>query len=145
MVARQGAGEAVARQSSNTKTWIETERDAFTGVANNASTAVTPIRSGPPKGRFQTSSLSSSIIHGFHLSVSSSSGSSHKATVNIYDESTATYSHYEVTVDLHPNTQTRHMITTHSPLFDTPYYKITDVAGGGSKNYTILFYVKTME
>jgi len=37
------------------------------------------------------------------------------------------------------------MITTHSPLFDKPYYKITDVAGGGSKNYTILFYVKTME
>jgi hypothetical protein len=145
LVAGQGAGEAVARQSSNSKTWIETERDAFISVANNASTAVTPIRTTSPKARFESSSLKGAIIHGFHLSVSSTSGASHKATVNIYDESTATYSHYEVTVDLHPNTQARHMIETQSPLFDTPYYKITDVAGGGSKNYTILFYVKTME
>ena len=122
---------------STKEIWIPTDRDSFAGVANNATTAVTAIKSG-------TASVSKGLLLGVQLSVNASSGTSHKATVKVYSEVGATYLHYDVTLDLNPNTQKGDTLATPIPLFGTPYYTITDVAGGGSTNYTILFYMKPL-
>ena len=145
MVAGQGAGEAVAHQPNNV--WIETSRATFAGVGNGDTTAVTAIVAAPTKRRFETNELRRGIIHGFLLTVNASASSNHKATVRIYESDAGTYNHWSETVDLDSasNIQVRKMIETPSPLFDTPYYTITDVLGGGGKTYTILFYIKTME
>lgn len=135
----------MARQSSNPKTWIETSRDVHEGIGVGASTPVTPISTATPKGRFESSSLKGAIVHGFHVTVDVSSGGAHKAKVGLYESDAGAFLHYEVTVDLNPNTQTRHMIETPSPIFGVPHYKITDVGGSSDDDYTILFYVKTME
>jgi hypothetical protein len=123
---------------STREIWIPTEREAHAGVGNNATTTEAPIRvaggGNIPKG----------LLLGVQLSVNASSGTSHKATVKVYSEIAKTYLHYDVTLDLNPNTQKGDTLATPIPLFGTPYYTITDVAGGGSKNYTILFYMKPL-
>jgi hypothetical protein len=125
--------------SCSSNYWVSTTRDSFSGVANNATTAATEIKlSGGsiPSKPFRE-------IHGFQLSVSASSGASHKATVKVYSEAAATYLFHDVTVDLHPNTQETSFLTNPIPLTSAPYFTITDVAGGGGKDYTILFFVKS--
>ena len=122
---------------STKEIWIPTDRDTFSSVANNATTAVTAIKSG-------TASVSRGLLLGVQLSVNASSGVSHKATVKVYSEAAATYLHYDVTLDLNPNTQSSDTLATPIPFFGTPHFTVTDVAGGGSKNYTVLFYVKAL-
>tara|TARA_R100000655_G_scaffold109361_1_gene163648 strand:- start:975 stop:1355 length:381 start_codon:yes stop_codon:yes gene_type:complete len=117
--------------------WVPVDRAEHNGVANNATTTVAPIKAG-------LGSVSRGLIHGCQLTVSASSGASHKATVKVYSGTTTTYLHYEVTLDLNPNTQSSDTLATPIPFFEGASYTITDVAGGGSKNYTIVFYVKGM-
>ena len=131
---------------STKEIWIPVARDPYTGVGNNSTTSIDPANG---TGLIKTGTLASSavprgLIHGFQLTVSASSGVSHKATVKVYSGTTTDYLHYEVTVDLNPNTQTSDTLTTPIPFFDGACYTITDVAGGGGKNYTIKFYVKGM-
>ena len=133
----------MAQQPKNV--WIETSRATFAGVDDGDVTAVTAIVAAPTKRRFETNELRRGIIHGFLLTVNASDGAGHKATVKIYESDAGTYNHWSETVDLDTNIQVRKMIETPSPLFDTPYYTITDVSGGDGKTYTILFYIKTME
>ena len=127
---------------STKEIWVPVARNTHSGVGNNATTAI-------GDGLIKTGTLASSavprgLIHGFQLTVSASSGVSHKATVKVYSGTTTDYLHYEVTVDLNPNTQTSDTLATPIPFFDGACYTITDVAGGGGKNYTIKFYVKGM-
>tara|TARA_R110000751_G_scaffold10139_1_gene37578 strand:+ start:1466 stop:1846 length:381 start_codon:yes stop_codon:yes gene_type:complete len=122
---------------SSKEIWIPTDRDAFAGVADDGVTGVTPIKSG-------TANISRGLLLGVQLSVNASSGASHKATVKVYSEAAATYLHYDVTLDLNPNTQSSDTLATPIPFFGTPHFTVTDVSGGGSKNYTVLFYVKAL-
>ena len=126
--------------------WVPVARDTHSGVGNNATTAINP---GTGVGLIKTGTLASSavprgLIHGLQLTVSASSGASHKATVKVYSGTTTSYLHYEVTLDLNPNTQSSDTLATPIPFFDGASYTITDVAGGGGKDYTIVFYVKGM-
>ena len=122
----------------STGSWIPTLRDKFSGVANNHTTGVTPITSS-------LDGLGRCVVHGFHISVSASSGGTHKADVRIYSETAATYLLQETSVTLHPNTQSTNFLTNEIPVTSAPYFTITDENGGGGKDYTILFFVKTME
>ena len=117
--------------------WIPIERVAHGSVANNATTAVTPIKAG-------LANVARGLLYGCQLTVNASSGASHKATVKVYSGTTTTYLHYEVTLDLNPNTQSSDTLATPIPFFEGASYTITDVAGGGSKNYTITFYMKSL-
>ena len=125
--------------SCSSNYWLSTTRDSFSSVGNNNTTAVTEVKlsgGSVPSKPFRE-------VHGFQLSVSATSGGSHKATVKVYSEVAATYLFHEVTVDLNPNTQATSFLTNPIPLTSAPYFTITDVAGGGGKNYTILFFVKS--
>ena len=122
--------------------WVPVARDTHSGVGNNATTA---IGDGAIKtGTVAASAVPRGLIHGVQLTVSASSGASHKATVKVYSGTTTAYLHYEVTIDLNPNTQGSDTLATPIPFFDGASYTITDVAGGGGKDYTIVFYVKGM-
>ena len=117
--------------------WIPVDRVTHSGVANNATTTVAPIKAG-------LSNVDRGLLYGCQLTVSASSGASHKATVKVYSGTTTTYLHYEVTLDLNPNTQSSDTLATPIPFFEGASYTITDVAGGGSKDYTITFYMKSL-
>ena len=122
----------------STGSWIPTIRDSFSSVGDDATTAITPIRS-------LSVGMDRCVIHGFHISVSATTGETHKADVSIYSEVAATYNLQETTVTLYPNIQSTSFLTNPIPLTSAPYFTITDENGGGGKNYTILFFVKTMD
>lgn len=117
--------------------WIPIERVAHSGVGDGATTTVAPIKSG-------LTNVARGLLYGCQLTVNASSGSTHKATIKVYSGTTTTYLHYEVTLDLNPNTQSSDTLATPIPFFEGASYTITDVAGGGSKNYTITFYMKSL-
>ena len=117
--------------------WIPVERVAHSSVGGGTTTTVAPIKSG-------SANVARGLLYGCQLTVSASSGSSHKATVKVYSGTTTTYLHYEVTLDLNPNTQSSDTLATPIPFFEGASYTITDVAGGGGKDYTIIFYMKSL-
>lgn len=112
------------------------DRDSFTGVADDASTAATALKSG-------TAAVTRGAICGFHVTVQTSSGSSHEATVDVY-ENGGTNLVYSATLALNPNVQASDNLATPIPFFANPVFILTDVSGGGSKNYTIRFWVKAI-
>ena len=116
--------------------WLPMDRDNFTGVGNNASTAATTLKSG-------TSPVARGAICGFHVSVNASSGGSHKAVVDVY-ENGGTNLVYSTELALNPNTQASDNLSTPIPFFANPVFILTDVAGGGSKNYSVRFCVKAI-
>lgn len=122
---------------SSKEIWIPIDRVAHGSVGNNATTTVAPIKSG-------LANVSRGLVYGLQLTVDASSGASHKATVKVYSGTTTSYLHYEVTLDLNPNTQSSDTLSTPIPFFDGASYTITDVAGGGGKGYTITFYMKAL-
>ena len=126
-------------------TWVVTQRDSFENVANNATTAVTPIKAvdGP---------IENAALYGFHISVDASDGAGHTATVKMYGEVAATYLYHESLIDFSSDTQALVMLTTAGtrrtagvPIFSTPFFTITDASAGAVRDYTILFYMKILE
>lgn len=116
--------------------WIPMDRDSFTGVADDGSTSATTLKSNGvavPRG----------AVCGFHVSVSATSGGSHKAVVNVYENGGANLV-YSAQVDLNPNTHASDNLATPIPFFANPVFILTDVSGGGSKNYTVRFWVKAI-
>jgi hypothetical protein len=125
--------------------WVVTQRDSFDSVANNATTAATPIKAadGP---------IENVVLYGFHISVDASDGAGHTATVKVYGELAATHLYHESLIDFSSDTQALVMLTTAGtrraavvPIFSTPFFTITDASGGAVRDYTILFFVKALE
>jgi len=134
--------------------WLITQRDSFDSVANNATTAVTCVRAGDMANAESPTSnaVEGCVLHGFHLSVDASDGPGHTATVKVYGELTATYLYHESLIDLSSDTQALVMLTTAGtrrtaspPIFSTPFFTITDASGGAVRDYTILFFMKSLE
>jgi hypothetical protein len=132
-------------------TWIVTQRESFAGVADDATTAVTPIST---YGNVADGPISACTLYGFQLSVNASNSAGHSAIVRVYGEAAATYLYHESEIDLSSSSdiQSVVMLTTAGtrrtavvPLFDEPHFTIEDVGGGGSKTYTILFFIKPLE
>jgi len=123
---------------STKEIWTPIAREAHDSVADDATTTIAPIRAlgggNIPKG----------LLLGVQLTVNASSGGSHKAIVKVYSEAAGTYIVLDETLDLNPNTQESKLLSSPIPIFGTPYYTLTDVSGGGSKNYTIVFYMKPL-
>ena len=125
--------------------WIVTDRDSFAGVADGATTSITPIKSSD-------GALGNASLHGFQISVSASDGAGHSATVKVYRDPTGAYLFHESEIDLSVDTQALVVLTTSGtrataspPIFGTPSFSIKDTSGGGGKTYTILFLMKTLE
>jgi|TARA_Y100000310_G_scaffold53457_1_gene49069 hypothetical protein len=125
--------------------WAVTQRDSFASVSAGATTAVTPIKTAD-------GSIEAAALYGFQLSVNASAGPGHSATVKVYGELAATYLYHESEIDLSVDTQALVMLTSAGtrrtasvPIFDAPHFTIKDTGGGGSKDYTILFFTKLLE
>lgn len=125
--------------------WIEVARHTFTGVGNNATTAITKIAPVAQKFKLESNALTNAEIHGFQIQVHATSGASHKATVKTYDDGGGTYTYHEITEDLNPNLSSTHVVSNPFPIWGDLHFSITDVSGGGGKNYSIIFFVKNME
>ena len=117
--------------------WIPVDRDITLALNTGATSAVQTIETGGV-------GLSRGLIYGVQVTVNSSNGAGHEATVRMYSEATRTNIFYETEIDLSSNTGGSDTLATPIPVFSTPSYTVQDTGGNNSQVYTVLFLVRAM-
>jgi len=117
--------------------WTPIERQAAGTLANNATSADFTIKVG-------TKDISDGELRGVSVTVNASAAGTHAARVKVYTEAAKTNLIYDTSIDLSAGTSGSDIMSG-IPLFATPTYTLTDVTGGGSKTYTVQFFVRAVD
>ena len=132
-----------------TDTWIPVARRGTPTLAGGGSTSADP----QPLG-WDGKNVNEGEVCGVSVTVNASNGAGHSVRVQLYSEDALTNLLYDTTIDLSAGTSGTDTLAMPIPLFPTLFtdgnnstpsshsYVVTDINGGGGKDYQVFWFVR---